>query len=175
MKKIIVASKNPVKISATKMAFEKMFPDQEFEIEGVSVSSGVSDQPMNSEETKQGAINRANNAEKAFPDADFWIGIEGGVEDEGEAMSCFAWIAVTSPTQTGFAQSGTFYQPKKVAELVRAGKELGDADDIVFNDNNSKQKYGSVGILTNKIIDRETFYVDAVVLALIPFVHPDLY
>lgn len=45
--KIVVASKNPVKIKATLGGFEKMFPDVVFETEGVSVSSGVSEQPLN--------------------------------------------------------------------------------------------------------------------------------
>lgn len=51
MKKVIVASKNPVKINATQSAFEKMFPDEEFSFEGISVPSGVSDQPMSEDET----------------------------------------------------------------------------------------------------------------------------
>ena len=59
--------------------------------------------------------------------------------------------------------------------LVREGKELGEADDIVFGKENSKQTYGAVGLLTGDVIDRTRFYEDAVVLALIPFRNPDLY
>lgn len=58
MKKIIVASKNPVKVHAVEQAFGKMFPDEIFEIEGVSVLSGVSEQPLSNEETYTGAMNR---------------------------------------------------------------------------------------------------------------------
>ena len=42
MKKVIIASKNPVKINATKKAFEEVFNDH-FEYEGVSADSLVSD------------------------------------------------------------------------------------------------------------------------------------
>ena len=45
MKKVIITSKNPVKINATKKAFENVFNDR-FEFEGVSADSLVSDQPM---------------------------------------------------------------------------------------------------------------------------------
>ena len=45
MKKVLIASKNPVKINATKKAFEDVFTDR-FEFEGVSADSLVSDQPM---------------------------------------------------------------------------------------------------------------------------------
>lgn len=80
MKKIIIASQNPVKINAVAAAFGKMFPDETFETEGVSASSGVSDQPKTDSETFEGAMNRAENASR-MADGDFWVGIEGGVEE----------------------------------------------------------------------------------------------
>ena len=55
MKKVIIASKNPVKINATKKAFEEVF-NEHFEFEGVSADSSVSDQPMSNKETLQGAL-----------------------------------------------------------------------------------------------------------------------
>lgn len=75
----------------------------------------------------------------------------------------------------GKGKSGTFFLPQKVTALIQQGKELGDADDIVFNQSNSKQKSGSVGILTHDVITRRTFYIDAVIFALIPFKNPNLY
>jgi non-canonical (house-cleaning) NTP pyrophosphatase len=62
-----------------------------------------------------------------------------------------------------------FYLPDEVAALVRGGMELGHADDVVFGRSNSKQEDGSVGLLTGGVINRETYYAHAVVLALIPF------
>ena len=62
--KIIVASKNPVKINTAYEGFIKMFPDIVFEIEGISAESNVADQPMSEEKTLQGALNRAENASK---------------------------------------------------------------------------------------------------------------
>ena len=72
MKKVIIASKNPVKINATKQAFESVFPTEQFEFIGIRVPSFVSDQPMSDEETLEGAINRAENAKLAKKDAHFW-------------------------------------------------------------------------------------------------------
>ena len=48
MKKVLIASRNPVKINATKKAFEEVFTNR-FEFEGVSADSLVSDQPMSNE------------------------------------------------------------------------------------------------------------------------------
>ncbi len=174
-KKVIIASKNPVKINAVKISFEKMFPSEKFEFEGVSVASGVSDQPMDNEETITGGINRANNAKTEFQNADYWVGIEGGIEKINNEMESFAWIIIKSKNQIGKAKTGTFFLPSKVVELIDAGKELGEADDIIFRDTNSKQKNGAVGILTDDVIVRTSYYIEAVILALIPFKNAELY
>jgi len=173
--KIIVASKNPIKINSAKLGYQKVFPNSTFECEGVSVPSNVSDQPMSNQETLQGATNRATNAKNDFPDANFWIGIEGGIERMGEEMMAFAWIVILSKDRKGKARTGTFFLPPKVVELINVGKELGEADDIVFGHSNSKQKNGAVGILTKNLTDRTQFYVEAMVLALIPFLNKEIY
>lgn len=177
MKKVIVASLNPVKINTTKEGFQKAFRGEEqFEFEGTSVPSGVSDQPMSEEETYEGALNRVKNAQKEMPEAGFWVGIEGGLEEQQGEWRCFAIICILDKTgKVGSSSTGYFVQPQRVMELVKQGHELGDADDIVFGDSNSKQKNGSVGILTKDVLTRETFYTPAIILALIPFLNPELY
>lgn len=175
MKKIIIASKNPVKIQAVKNGFEKMFPSQEFEFVGVSVPSNVADQPFSNDETFRGAKNRADNAYSEIKVADFYVGIEGGIEQIENEMEAFAWVFIKSADKYGKARTGTFFLPKQVVELIKEGKELGEADDIIFERNNSKQENGAVGILTGNIIDRTEYYTEAVILALIPFKNVDLY
>lgn len=174
-KNVVIASKNPVKIAAVKSAFESAFTKEEFQFKGVSVPSGVSDQPMSDKETYQGAMNRANNAMHRYKEADYWVGIEGGIQIEHSEMSTYAWVVILSEDLMGKATSGKFFLPPRVAALVNEGMELGDADDVVFGRSNSKQKNGAVGILTGNLIDRTNFYVDAVALALIPFRNLDLY
>ncbi len=176
MKKIVVASKNPVKINTTYEGFIKMFPEETFEITGISAKSGVSDQPMTEEETIKGAMNRADNAQIAESEADYWVGIEGGIEDTADGLLTFAWIVIKSKSgKYGKGRTGSFFLPAKVAELIKQGKELGEADDIVFQKVNSKQDNGAVGILTGNILTRTTFYEPAVMLALIPFRNPDIF
>jgi inosine/xanthosine triphosphatase len=175
MKKVIIASKNPVKIQSVKNGFEKMFLDQDFEFIGVSTPSGVADQPISNSETFLGAKNRANTIFGKFKDADFHVGIEGGIEQFENEMEAFAWIFILSKDKYGKARTGTFFLPNEVVNLIKEGKELGDADDIVFNRRNSKQESGAVGILTGDVIDRTKYYTEAVILALIPFKNVDLY
>ena len=176
MKTIVVASKNPVKVNASLDGFRKMFPNEIFEVRSVSVSSGVGIQPRSDSEAFQGAWNRVNNASKEIPNADFWVGIEGGIEEKGLDMEAFAWVAVKDKNKKlGKGRTGTFFLPPKIAELIKQGKELGEADDIVFGCTNSKQENGSVGILTDNVVDRTKYYTEAVVLALIPSKNEKLY
>ena len=171
---IVVASKNPVKIAAALEGFQRMFPGNTYSTNGINVPSSVPDQPFTDAETLHGALNRAQNAREQEPQADYWIGIEGGVEDTpgqtAGTLQSFAWIVIVdSGGRTGKARTAAFYQPEEVARLVRGGMELGHADDVVFGKSNSKQANGSVGLLTGDVIKREDYYVQAVILALIPF------
>ena len=173
--KIVLASNNPVKIQATQAAFERMFSGQAFQIQAVSVASGVPNQPASDRETLEGAWNRAHNAALAHPEGDFWVGIEGGVEAQGDQLAAFAWVVILSEEMSGKSRTGTFFLPPRVAELVRQGYELGDADDLVFGKFNSKQKNGAIGILTGNVVDRKKLYEQAVILALAPFKNMELY
>ncbi|MFZ2187590.1 MAG: inosine/xanthosine triphosphatase [Candidatus Moraniibacteriota bacterium] len=176
MQKIVIASKNPVKINAALTGFQKMFPSEQFEIEGISVFSGVSDQPQTDSEAFDGALNRAENANREKPDADFWVGIEGGIEMKNGEMECFAWVVIRSKdNKHGKGRTGTFFLPPEIRELVLAGEELGKADDIVFKRSNSKESNGAIGILTGDVIDRTSYYLAAVVFALIPFKNRELF
>jgi inosine/xanthosine triphosphatase len=176
MKKIVVASRNPVKIKAAAIGFKKVFPQEKIIIQGISVSSGVSDQPKTEAETLRGALNRAKNLSQEFPGADFYVGIEGGVKKEHPGTAAFAWIVIRSKSgKIGKGRTGSFFLPEKVVKLIRQGKELGEADDIVLGGKNSKHKGGTIGNLTKNIITRTKLYFPAVIYALIPFINEDLY
>ncbi len=174
MTKVIVCSKNPVKMEATKEAFLSVFLEEEFEFLAKSVNSLVSDQPMSQKETYDGALNRVQNAMNKYK-ADYYVGIEGGIEPVNGELECFAWVVILSHDNSGKAKTGSFFLPKKLARLVKEGHELGKATDIVFGANNAKQKGGAVSFLTNKVLTRKTFYKPAVIMALIPYINKNLY
>ncbi|MGB1242279.1 MAG: GNAT family N-acetyltransferase [Chitinophagales bacterium] len=178
--KIIVASANPTKVNAALLGFQRLFPHQDFTAKGISVPSGVSDQPMNDEETFEGALNRAKNARKTSEDdAVFWVGIEGGLTyNIAGKMEAFAWIVVLSkenPSIIGKARTASFEIARPIEDLIHQGYELGHADDLVFEDDNSKQKSGATGLLTDNVMNRTLLYEMAMILALIPFKNKDLY
>ncbi len=175
MKKVIVASKNPVKIEATRLAFEKMFPKKNFLFEGISVSSGVSEQPQTQRETLQGAQNRVNNAQKMIPNAAYYVGIESGLESLEKNIGIANWIVIKSEEQLGYAKTGLFVLPPGLSNKIKQGKELGPASDEFFKKNNIKHQEGTIGVLTNNTITRTTYYTPAIMMALIPFKNKQLY
>lgn len=172
---LVIASTNPVKIQAAVNGFQRLFPGSELNVVAANVPSEVAHQPLSDEETLRGALNRSANAQAMHPNADYWIGIEGGIQPIGQEMTAFAWIVVRTRKMIGKGRTGTFLLPPAVAELIRQGKELGEADDIVFGRTSSKQENGAVGLLTDNVIDRAQLYEHAIILALIPFKNEALY
>jgi inosine/xanthosine triphosphatase len=175
MKTIVVASTNPVKLSAAIQGFSQMFPQEEFRELSAKVQPNISVQPMSDAETLAGALERAQKVREQLPEADYWVGIEGGAEELDGQIGVFAWVVVLDKEHLSKGRSGEFFLPEKVAVLVRGGMELGEADDTVFGRSNSKQSNGAVGILTDDAVDRAGLYVPAVIFALIPFKNPELY
>ncbi len=174
---IIVASTNPVKVSATQQAFIQMFPGVEFAIEGMNAPSGVPDQPMGTEETVHGAKNRLEYIRQAKPEADYWIGIEGGlITDDQNNLISEAWLVIADRDgRESKTSTAKFVLPKVMAELIRGGLEMGHAADRLYGMVNSKQKHSTVGVLTDNAIDRTAYYMHAIILALIPFKNSELY
>lgn len=177
-KRIIVGSQNPAKLEAVSSAFARFFPEDTFELQPVTVPSGVSVQPLSDDESLRGATNRANAARELEPNADFWLGIEGGLQpvpgEPGDYLS-YCWVVVLGGQQSGRARSASYELPKAICDLIRQGMELGNADDLIFGVSDSKRDKGGVGLLTDGRITRSQFYAEAVKLALIPFVNPNLF
>ena len=174
MKKVLVASQNPVKLEAVQEGLSAFLKD-DIELLGVSVESGVGDQPMSDEETLLGASNRVMRIQNQFPGHDYYVGLEGGVEQHASGLMAFAWMVISNGEKIGKARTASFFLPPEVAKLVRDGMELGHADDVVFSKSNSKQQNGAVGLLTSDVITRKSLYRPAVQMAFIPFLNPELY
>lgn len=186
--KIAVGSKNPIKIKAAINGIQQalQYPLNSIEnmnlitAEGFDVPSGVPDQPNGSDETKRGATTRAIKAWDAYMSLhssppSYSIGLEGGIEDVDGTMECAAWMVIYNGSKFGSAKTCSFTVPPKMAALVRGGMELGVAHDSIFDTVNSKQKSGTVGHLTRGVVDRSEYYRSAVLLAMIPFLWPELY
>ena len=170
-----VGSENPVKINCVTQAVAEFW--NEFKVVGVNTDSQVSAQPKTEAEMYTGACNRANQSLDKIAEANFGVGIEGGIVDTEFGMWAFAIIVIIDRNgRISEGQTGRFKLPEGVAKLIREeGLELGDADDRFFGHENSKQKEGAIGILSDGKITRLDLYKPAVIFALLPFIHPEYY
>ena len=173
--KIAVGSENPVKIEAVRTAFLAVWPDGEWEVAGVAAASGVSDQPMSDEECIAGAKNRARLA-RAASNADYGVGLEGGLHRIGDVFFDCGWIVVCDREgREGIGSTAKVPTPPRIVAMIQEGMELGTANDIVFGVTNSKQSDGHFGLMTKGIITRAIGYRDGVIMALARFIHPELF
>lgn len=169
--KVIIASLNPAKINAVKSAFEAAFPSKAFDFIGVNVPSDVAEQPMSSDETYLGATNRIHHAQSTIKDGDFYVGIEAGIDVD----VTFAWMVIESHGQRGQSRSASVMLPPQVLTQLKPNRELGDIMDEVFGTHNIKQQGGAIGLLTQHQLTRSSVYHQALILALIPFINPQLF
>lgn len=124
--KIILGSRNKDKIRVLKDALRDLRLKPE--INGVDVDSGITNQPLDKDITLLGARNRAKNAKKLRPDADFWIGLEGGLHDYEEGYHLITYACLIDKTDNEFIGQGVeIHLPQKVSDEVKKGGFFGDA------------------------------------------------
>jgi inosine/xanthosine triphosphatase len=172
--KIVVGSLNPVKVSAAKLAIQQCFELSSVECVAVNAPSGVAEQPMSSEATRLGAINRVKYCQQHYQ-ADYYLAMEGGVDELQDGPVTFAYVVIANQHLMSVGRSATLPLPPKVYRALQQGAELGPLMDSLFNTTNIKQRGGAIGLLTCGLADREGNYTQALILALARFLHPDLY
>lgn len=177
--KILVGSKNPVKIEATREALQK-YSEDEMLVEGIAVDSEVSDQPIGQEETFNGAKNRALALKKLNEQqqlgADYFVGIEGGISKDFDTWLSFSANCILDREgHIGLATSPKYPLPEVVVEELLKGTELGDVMDKYTGEENTKQKGGAIEYFSNNVMDRKQLYIPGLITAFIPFVKKDLY
>ncbi len=148
--KVIVGSTNRVKVNAIQNVFAN------YEVEGITISSKVSDQPISDEETIRGALNRALGA-KRF--GDIGIGLEGGVQQTSYGMLLINYGALIDEKKKIYLAGGTrILLPNEVSKEIYKGKELGDIMDKYTNRLNVKHDEGAVGVFTNNFVKRTDIF-----------------
>ena len=143
-------------------------------VESVDVDSGAAEQPWGDDETPLDAETRARSC-LSLASADIGVGIEAGLVElvDGTIESCSWVVAVggsegSAEIRRGQSRAASYLLPVELAELVRSpGVTLREATRQVF----TREPIGSgtVGPLTAGRFDRRTHYLEAVMLALIPF------
>lgn len=172
---VALGSGNPAKRQAVQEALARLLGADAPAVTCMEVASGVASQPWGDGETRRGAANRAAAALRtgAAAGAALAVGLEGGVARHDGRLWAFSWaVAVRADGDEAASRSATFALPSRVADMVEAGMELGDAMDRVFGTHGSKREQGAVGLLTGGALSRAELYAQPALLALAPLLAP---
>lgn len=174
--KILIGTKNPGKINGAKEAFLNYFED--FDIEGISVSSEVGEEPVN-REIYEGARNRVNNlikyAKENELDAEYFLGIESGITNV-----LGKWIIINIAVikdKYGYESWGTssgFPVPDKYVEEI-INTDLGKVMDKILKQTDLRSGKGGIALLTKDVLSRIDQTKEAFVMALTQFINQDIW
>lgn len=199
-----VGTLNAAKLAAVRGALGAFSADpRALSILGVDVSSGVPDQPVGWEEIIAGARTRARAA-LASGDAELGIGIEDGLVElpvggmgatarspgspSDERSGIFnvgcAWITDGDREGSGFS-SGFAYPSSCRGPAFHERRPIGDLFDALWRTTRgpsgpdpalpSGRQGGNIGQLTQGRLERSAYGGQAILCALVPFLHVDLY
>ena len=123
--KILLGSTSEQKINIVRHVFDQ---EVKAEIIPCKIESEVTDQPLDFETTKKGAINRTRNALESYKlkDEDFAIGLEGGLEkiDGLFNMVCVA-VIMNRAGRMSVGKSEFLPLPRIVSDRVISGEQFG--------------------------------------------------
>lgn len=165
--KAIIGTMNPGKIEGAKKALEAFYDD--VEVLGYKAESEVGDQPV-SEETLQGARNRALNTMKYAKDnkvdADYFMGIESGIiELYGTWYIANAAVVMDKDGYESIGYGPIFPVPKKyVKDIIET--DFGHVVEKIFNQSDLGKSVGGINGLTNHSISRIDITRESFIMAL---------
>lgn len=169
--RVVVGSTNEAKIGAVSDILKEYPHLAAASVEGVSVSSGVSNQPLTLEETVQGAMNRAR---AAFVDCDLSIGIESGLMHVPNTKSGYMDVSACAfydgkEFHLGLSSAWEFPNPEITKLIVEKGMDMSQAINHMGLTSNPKvgSAEGAIGILTKGRVDRKEYTKQALRMALI--------
>ena len=166
--KIILSSTNEAKKQAVISVLEKIF-GTDFELVCADIDSGVSATPFSAEECMQGCKNRVAQIMKLYPDAQYWVGAEGGLQKFDEQYFLGGWVLVQNSHEIQSWGSSSWVQiPGDIITNLSPEKKLNEVIDYSKFPRDlmeNRVTLGTNGLLTNGIYTRIDEFRDALKIA----------
>jgi len=172
--KVAVGSTNKVKVDAVRNIFTQAFGL--VEVQAVETEQSVGRQPLEVK-TIEGAIQRARQAIQ-LADADIGVGVEAGLfynKTLDKYLDIQYCAIVDSSGRMTVGHGPGFEYPPEVVEAVLAGATVGDTMSDITGIERIGHTTGSIGYLSDGLIDRTSLTEIAVLMALIPRIRRELY
>jgi len=172
--KVAVGSTNEVKIDAVRNMFTQAFGL--VEVISMEPPGGLDRQPME-ERVAQGAISRAKHAIESTA-ADFGVGVEAGLflnKILNKYLDIQYCAIVDAFGKITVGHGPGFEYPPQVIKAVLDGKTVGDTMSKITGIEKIGHKLGSIGYLSDGMIDRTSLTELSILMALIPRIRTELY
>lgn len=173
--KVLIATKNQGKIEGAKRALLRYFND--IDIQGIPVSSNVSEQPVN-DDIYIGAKNRVKNLKKYCREnninADLYLSIESGISDSlGRWMITNVAIIEDEKDFESYGTSPSFPVPDKLVKKI-IDTDLSSVINSIFGtDEERRNKGGGIQLLTHNEISRIDLTEIAFIMALTKYINDE--
>lgn len=167
-----VGSDNPVKLRAVRQVFADLF--DRVRVRAIPVPTGVPEQPID----QQAPVGAMNRARAALPEADFGVGIEAGLlwdASVGNYLDVQYCAVIDRSGRVTLGHGPGFEYPPAVVERVQAGRTVSQALAELTGIREIGSKYGAIGYLTERRMDRDTLTQAAVLMAMVPRIRRNLY
>lgn len=172
--RVAVGSTNRVKVDAVRNVFSQAFGL--VEVVGVEPEHGVEKQPVD-DRVLDGALRRAKSA-MAKGGFDYGVGIEAGIVEDrimGRHIDVQYCAIVDSSGRVTVGHGPGFEYPPAVTRAALEGTPVGETMSAVAGVENIGRASGSIGYLSDGLINRTSLSEIAVVMALIPRIRRELY
>ncbi|MEM2891456.1 MAG: inosine/xanthosine triphosphatase [Thermoplasmata archaeon] len=172
--KVAVGSTNQVKVDAVRNVFAQAFGL--VEVVSVKPSDSSDKQPME-DGVVEGAIRRARFALEDAG-ADYGVGVEAGLFYNrflGRYLDVQYCAVVDASGRLTVGHGPGFEYPPSVIDSVLKGRTVGDTMSDITGIEDIGHKQGSIGYLSDGMIDRTRLTEIAVLMALIPRIRRELY
>ena len=172
--RVAVGSTNRVKVDAARNVFTQAFGM--VEVVSIEPEHGVEKQPMDGR-ILEGAMRRAKEA-IAKAGADYGVGVEAGlVRDSfmGRHVDVQYCAVMDSSGFVTVGRGPGFEYPPRVTRAVLEGASVGETMSAITGIENIGRRTGSIGFLSDGLMDRTSLSEIAVLMALIPRIRKELY
>ncbi len=168
--KVLIGSKNPAKIEGARQALTTYYDD--VEVIGISVDSGVAEQPINLD-IKHGAENRVKAlieyAQNNGIEADYYMAIESGITNSLGMWLIVNVAATTDGNNWSYGTSAGFPVPEKYVASIMS-HSLGNVMDKLYDKIDIRSKGGGISLISHDKVSRIDLTRDAFIMSLTQFI-----
>ena len=159
MNTIILASASRIKLNVVQNVISTLGSAGEFEIIPVALEK-EGREPNGEVELENQLSSALSECRKQYPDASYYIAMEGGVLERKDGLHELAMVLGSKGKDANTVRSDavSFPIPEKIAVKVRAGMPFAQAVEAVTRVFGIKEGGGFIGMLTNNIVTKEDLY-----------------